>query len=69
MNVGEICRMKSSGSKDTVALLISVICVVGVLHLEWKSINCNCGSKLLVQRKDEYKSNMEESETNMKDGK
>lgn len=61
--MGEKFEMRKLASKDTVALLISVMCVVGVVHVEWKSVNCE--SRQFVH----CKSNMEDPESDMSDGK
>ena len=67
MKMGEKYRMQSGTSRDTVALFLSVICVFGVLHLEWKRTNYE--SKMLVQEKDDCKLNAEYPESKLSDGK
>ena len=45
-------------AKDTTALLISVICALAVIHLEWKMLNCE--STLCRQSKDVRTSHSED---------
>lgn len=52
--MGEKERRHRIASKDTIALFISAICALGVLHLEWKVLNCE--SRLCFQRKDDWNS-------------
>lgn len=64
----EECRVQRGTNKDKVTLLISVMCVVGAIHIEWKGANFE--SKPLDQTgKNACKSKTEEPESDLSDGK
>lgn len=49
--MGENERRHGIATKDNIALFISMICALGVLHLEWEILNCE--SKLCFKRKND----------------
>ena len=52
-----------------VTLLISVMCVVGVIHIEWKGVNFESSKPLDQTGKNACKSKTEEPEYHLNDGK